>query len=79
MSTTKEKCSGVLVEPAVIWRNGPNVGQSHIVIKGIPHAGTIVHRCSKSDHLHDYYCQCECGRGWLKNFKGSVTNKEKEG
>jgi len=31
---TKNKCPGVLVQPAVIWRNGPSVGQSHIVING---------------------------------------------
>jgi len=72
-----KKCPGVLVQPAAIWRNGPSVGQSHIVINGVPHAGTIVHICEKPDHPKDYYCQCKCGTGWLKNFGGSpITNKE---
>jgi len=71
------KCKGVLVQPAVIWKNGPKVGQSHIVMNGVAHSGTIVHICMKEDHPHDYYCVCECETGWLKNFGGSpVTNKE---
>jgi hypothetical protein len=77
MSKETKPCPGTLVAPAIIWRNGPKAGQSQIVINNIPHTGTIVHRCNKEDHPKDYYCMCECGTGWLKNFGGSpVTNKE---